>query len=321
MKIKFLATFIALIFLAACASATSAQACDSAQFIDHVIVDVPVAQGTLVMPGIHFTKSWQVKNQGTCDWTADYALVQSGGDALGTAEEAALPGLVAAGETVDISVCLTAPAQAGSYRGEWMLRNGEGQLFGVGPNGDRPLTTEFVVAELPEPVVYDFAQVICLAQWYSDRASFLPCEGEDDEQGLLDGYVRLNMEPALESSKRGNPPVIEVKPNNQSGGWIAGFFPPITIEEGDHFLATIGCMASNPQCALLFRLDYELPDGTRATLGEWEQIFDGKVGAINVDLSDLAGDEVRLILAVHENGGRSLQAIGFWLAARVERLN
>src|SRR3990170_5661367 len=309
-----------LFLLAACGvSPTADSECDKAQFVDHVIVDVPVQQGTTVMPGTLFTKTWEVVNNGSCNWIADYALVHSEGDAMGVADgEVALPSVVSPGQTVDISVPMVAPLAAGSYASEWMFRNADGEIFGVGPEGDRPLTAEIVVPELPEGVIYDFSQVVCLAQWHSDRATFLPCEGEDDEEGILNGYVRLNAEPAIEGSTRDNPPVIEVKPNNQPNGWLAGFFPSITIRDGDRFLATVGCLEEFPDCSVIFRLDYELEDGTHATLSEIPQVFDDEPGDLDVDLSGLSGQNVTLVLVILENGGRSVEARGYWLDARVE---
>jgi hypothetical protein len=47
-----------------------------------------------------------------------------------------LPGYVYPGETVDVSVTLTAPAVTGSYRGYWMLRNASGVLFGYGESAN-----------------------------------------------------------------------------------------------------------------------------------------------------------------------------------------
>ncbi len=39
--------------------------------------------GALVAPGAALVKRWRVRNDGTCPWTADYALVFIGGDQLG----------------------------------------------------------------------------------------------------------------------------------------------------------------------------------------------------------------------------------------------
>lgn len=321
MKRLFLLPFLGFLF-AACSAAPVSSTCDSAQFIDHVILDVPVQEGTVVMPGTLFTKTWQVLNDGQCDWTMEYALVHTAGDPMGAADVAIdLPAAVPSGQTVDLSIPMVAPDEPGTYTSEWMLQNANGELFGFGPENDRPLTVELVVPELPAGVVYDFNQVVCLAQWHSNRATFLSCDGVDDEDGVLNGYVRLNTDPALEGSSRGNPPAIEMKPNNQQGGWLAGFFPPVTIHEGDHFLATVGCMEGFPDCSVLFRLDYELEDGTHGTLAELPQVFDDVPGEFDVDLSSLSGQGVTLVLVVLENDGVSREARGYWLNARVENAN
>jgi hypothetical protein len=282
-----------------------------------VIVDLPVLEGTLVMPGMQFTKTWRVTNSGTCTWTSDYALVLSSGDALGAPKEVPLPHAVAPGESVDISVPVTAPPAAGGQRSEWMLRNAEGEIFGVGQEGERPLVAEFKVAALEPGVAYDFTQVMCLAPWHSDLATFLPCDDLPDEESSRIGYVRLNADPALEGSSQDNPHVIEVKPNN--GGWIAGFFPLAEVEDGDSFVATVGCMDKHEACSLLFQLDYELADGSRGTLAEWPEVYDEAASEFRVDLSSLAGQRITLILMVSENGGRTQDAVGFWLAPRIER--
>jgi hypothetical protein len=306
--------------LASCSGASISATCDSAQFVDHVILDVPVQDGTVVMPGTIFTKTWEIMNDGSCEWTMDYAFVHTSGTALGATDVVVnLPNAVTSGQVVDMSVPMLAPSNPGTYTSEWMLRNAQGELFGVGPQGDRSLSIEVVVPELPTGVVYDFNQVVCLAQWHSNRATFLSCDGLDDEEGLLNGFVRLNTDPALEASSRDNPVVIEMKPNNQQGGWLAGFFPPITIEEGDHFLATVGCMDGYADCSVLFQLDYELADGTHQTLAENAQVFDNLPGEMDVDLSSLAGQNVTLVLVVRENGGASREALGYWENARVEQ--
>lgn len=316
-----LTVVLGLPLLAACAglSGTFGGRCESAQFVDHVIVDVPVELGTTVMPGTQFTKTWRVQNDGDCTWSGETSLVLVDGDAMGGPSEVALGSELAPGETLDIAIELTAPERAGVQRGEWMLRNAEGELFGVGAEGDAPLVAELQVAELPVGVAYAFDQVHCLAQWHTDIATFLPCEGEDDEEGQRIGYVRLAVDPALEGSSRNNPTVIEVKPNNQDGGWMRGFFPAITIEDGDRFLATVGCMDDLPDCSILFSLEYELADGSVGTLGEWAERFDEETTDIEVDLSALAGEDARLVLVLEENGGRTLQAVGFWMNARIER--
>ena len=45
--------------------------CDAAAFVR----DVTIPDGTIVEPGRDFTKTWRLKNVGTCSWTTAYALV------------------------------------------------------------------------------------------------------------------------------------------------------------------------------------------------------------------------------------------------------
>lgn len=101
------------------------QVCDVAQFID----DVTIPDGTTFKPNETFTKTWRLKNVGTCSWTPSYAVVFSNGDSMNGPATQALAGNVNPGQTVDISVNLTAPAADGNYRGNWKLRNAAGVLF------------------------------------------------------------------------------------------------------------------------------------------------------------------------------------------------
>lgn len=101
------------------------QSCDVAQFID----DVTIPDGTTLKPNETFTKTWRLKNVGTCSWTPSYAVIFSSGDAMGGPATQALTGNVNPGQTVDISVDLTAPGTDGNYKGYWKLRNAAGVHF------------------------------------------------------------------------------------------------------------------------------------------------------------------------------------------------
>jgi hypothetical protein len=57
-----------------------------------------------------------------------------------------LPGRVAPGETVDVSVTLTAPNSIGRQVGYWMLRNPSGALFGYGNNAAQAFYVDIKVA-------------------------------------------------------------------------------------------------------------------------------------------------------------------------------
>lgn len=106
-------------------SAPPTQSCDVAQFID----DVTIPDGTTLKPNEAFTKTWRLKNVGTCSWTTSYAVVFSDGNSMSGPSTQALAGNVNPGQTVDISVNLTAPGTDGNYKGNWKLRNAAGVLF------------------------------------------------------------------------------------------------------------------------------------------------------------------------------------------------
>ncbi len=99
--------------------------CDKAKFI----TDVTVLDGTIFPPNEVFTKTWRIKNTGTCTWTTGYALVFDGGAQMGGASPKFLTGNVAPGETVDLSINFTSPATEGDYTGNWQIRNASNVLF------------------------------------------------------------------------------------------------------------------------------------------------------------------------------------------------
>jgi len=107
--------------------------CDWLAFVK----DVTIPDGTALKTGGTFIKTWRLKNQGTCTWTPDYALVFSSGVQMGDTVAVKLPGYVTPGNTVDVSVTLTAPSAPGNHRGYWMLRNASGSLFGYGDNANK----------------------------------------------------------------------------------------------------------------------------------------------------------------------------------------
>ncbi|MEN8243242.1 MAG: NBR1-Ig-like domain-containing protein [Chloroflexota bacterium] len=102
--------------------------CDLASFVD----DLSIPDGTELAPGQAFTKSWRIKNEGTCTWAAEYQMLYYGGEILSA--ETAYPLTdheVAPGDTLDISIEMTAPTTEGTYNMYWILRNADGENFGV----------------------------------------------------------------------------------------------------------------------------------------------------------------------------------------------
>jgi hypothetical protein len=115
---------------------------DAAAFVS----DVTVPDGTVFEPGETFTKTWRLRNDGDSTWTTSYSVVFDEGNDMGADASIPLTNEVAPGQTVDISVEMTAPDDVGEHSGFWLIRNAAGQIFGVGEDSDQPFFVVIVVA-------------------------------------------------------------------------------------------------------------------------------------------------------------------------------
>ncbi len=79
--------------------------------------------------GATFTKTWNLKNIGTCTWNTSYKAVFISGSAMGGPASKALTASVAPGETLTLSFSLTAPSSGGTYKGIWNLQDDSGKNF------------------------------------------------------------------------------------------------------------------------------------------------------------------------------------------------
>ncbi len=122
---------------------TDSSCTDKATFIQ----DITVLDNTRVSPGENFSKTWMLSNSGTCTWTPKYALVFVDGDQMSGKSPQLFTSEVVPGQTIDLSIALTAPASNGTYRGNWMLRNENGDRFGLGIDGDKPFWVQITVGE------------------------------------------------------------------------------------------------------------------------------------------------------------------------------
>jgi hypothetical protein len=285
--------------------------CDWAGFI----TDVTIPDGSFMTPGQDFTKVWRLVNWGVCTWTADYELIFVRGHGMNSTASVPLGEVVLPGGTVDVAVDFAAPVEGGEYKGYWMLRNASGIVFGLGSTADQPFWVAIEVIEPNPNYAYDFAIQLCEAHWQSQELGNMPCPGDNDNQ---DGFVDLLMDPILEN-KTENEPAIWVHPDENLDGWVTGTYPPIAIENGDHFVGWVGCLAESPGCNLTFSLDYRIGGGAVQNLGSWVEVHDGDVSVIDLDLSSLAGNDVTFIFVVEINGGQPPNANGFWFVPHIQR--
>jgi hypothetical protein len=109
------------------------------------VVDVTYLDNATVTAGADFIKTWRLENTGSQTWGADFKLVFESGDAMGGPASQPLGKVVTPGQTIDISVSLTAPTTPKTYRGNWMLATDSGTKFGIGTNADKPFWVQVVV--------------------------------------------------------------------------------------------------------------------------------------------------------------------------------
>jgi hypothetical protein len=279
-------------------------ACDKARFV----ADVTIPDGTIMSPGQTFKKTWSLTNVGTCAWVkGTYQIVFFSGEQMSAPASLAFAEDVPVGRTANFSVDMTAPSAAGSYRGYWMFKNASNQLFGIGSQANRPWWVDIKVSGGPvtpgTPVTpgpnmaYDFATNACAATWYTG-AGQIPanqCPGTD---GDPKGFVLKVSNPRLESGATDTRPGIITFPQNVQNGYIQGFFPAFRVQNGDRFRSTINCEYNATNCYVAFRLDYELGGQIRTFWGPFLERHEGRFYNVDVDLSRLAGSDVKFILTV-----------------------
>lgn len=101
--------------------------CAHASLQDENIVD-----GTIFKPGEQFTKTWYITNTSNCVWDTSYKIVFWDGDILGGGYVYNLPQVAGPGQTIPISLVLTAPTTDGEFISEWKLQTPDNINFGVG---------------------------------------------------------------------------------------------------------------------------------------------------------------------------------------------
>jgi len=288
--------------------------CNWARFV----ADVTIPDNTVILPGQSFTKVWRLQNAGACSWTNAYDLVFVNGTSMNAPAAVDFPGQVNPGQTVDLSVTLTAPSTPGTYTGNWQLRAGNGQVFGIGANANSAFWVKVVVDNPPAPIdpnaPLDFAASYCSARW-SGPMGYVPCpSGVNYDTG---GVYWTNT-PKLELDYQDDEPAIIMIPGGGTAGTISGLYPAVNVKSGDKFTALVGCVGGATNCNAMLQVNYIADGGAVQSLGSWNEKYEGGWTNISIDLNSLVGKSVQFILLVHNNGSSSGDQI-FWLTPKITR--
>ncbi|MBC8335335.1 MAG: hypothetical protein H8E29_08735 [Anaerolineales bacterium] len=301
--------------------------CDKAVFIG----DVNIPDDTLFPPGAQFSKTWRLKNIGTCIWTSDYKIVFVGGDTMGEKDEFPLPVTVQPGEVADITISLVAPNGIGNYQSNWQIQSPSGKLFGINNNikNDTPFWIKIIVGIIPTdtptatpsptvsptPIVtteYDFSAHTCEAIWRSG-SGILSCPGvENDDRG----FIQPGNSFILEGNNPATGPGLLTVPQTSNNGFIQGVFPATTVVNGSRFQATVGCEEGATSCAVLIRLDYQDENGQIHEFWGFGERYDGLNFEVDLDLSPLAGEKVNFVFTVLSLGSPDGDRV-LWIAPRI----
>jgi len=95
-----------------------------------------------------FRATWRLRNVGTCTWDSSYRFGFLSGERMSGPHSIPLGEIVPPGGEIELSVNLIAPAESGTYRGEWQLFSPDGRTFGVRAAVD---------VEVPSYAVTEFA--------------------------------------------------------------------------------------------------------------------------------------------------------------------
>ncbi|NLB70537.1 MAG: hypothetical protein GX797_00840 [Chloroflexi bacterium] len=279
------------------------------------VSDVTIPDGSKIVAGTSFTKTWRLKNSGTCKWDTGFDIVFVSGHQLGANAVYDFPKDVAPGETVDISINMVAPLAMGKYESNWMLFSNNGIRFGTGSDSKGPFWARIESVD-GKGIVYNFADRACDAKWSSGSRGSLPCPGDEKQPG--DGYVVAKNKPVREDGGVENEAGLITRPNNANDGYIQGIYPAFRIKDGDKFHAAVQCAGNTPGCKLKFELYIREVGGSFVELGEWREVYDQMWTYVEVDLSAYAGKDVEFSL-VAWNDGSTTNNIGLWLYPVIDR--
>lgn len=281
--------------------------------------DVTIPDNTVLASATNFTKTWRLKNSGQTTWSADYELVFSSGNAMEGKAASKIGTTVRPGETIDLSVDLKSPTTPGKYTGEWMLRNTNGKIFGLGEGADKSfwvvIQVENYKTESVPTDIYplDFVAKICKAQWKSNYDVVrTPC---DTDKSMTKANVAVLSKPKLENGYLDDERTIHMHLEGDNGSWIQGFYPAFEVKSGATFSALVGCLDGNKSCNVTINLDVRVDGGSIQNIGKWVETYDEKVTNINLNLNEYAGKKVEFILGISNRSNTTSEI--FWLAPRV----
>jgi len=171
--------------------------CHLARFVK----DVTIPDGATIDPSISFTKTWRLKNVGSCVWDSSYRIVFIDGTSM--SETKTFPwtgGVVGYGGTADLSVDLFTPRMPGTYQGNFMLLAPDGTYFGLGVENKAFWVRIVVNVPNSPPAVPAIVSPLQGGVLYCGYTNTLDWGIPYDDKGIADYEVMLEISPTYCSS-------------------------------------------------------------------------------------------------------------------------
>ena len=173
-------------------------------------------------------------------------------------------------------------------------------------------TPRVLVTQQP---VADLVANACSAQWQANDGT-LDCPGQ---AGDLRGTVSILNQAALEDGTTVSQPALLTVPSSSQDGYILALYPQYQVQAGDRFQTLAGCEHGYDLCSVLFRVSYLDAAGAAHDLWSLGEFQDGQYFELDLDLSELAGQQVRFVLSTN-NLGDSTGDRALWVAPRIVHL-
>lgn len=176
------------------------------------IADVTIPDGATIAPSSPFVKTWQVQNSGTCDWGAGFSLVFVSGNQMAGASPSPIPATLA-GQNVNLSLNMIAPAQPGRYQSVWQLQASNGALFGT------RVDVIIVVPGAPTPIPPTAPPVSCsgspqISFFVANPATIQPGQITTLSWGAVTNATNVVLQSPQGNSGVATPGQIQVQPGS-----------------------------------------------------------------------------------------------------------
>jgi hypothetical protein len=177
----------------------------------------------------------------------------------------------------------------------------------------------------PENVVLDFTSDLCSADW-SNSGEYLPCPGDVSDTSSGFSMV-VNKAELTDGTETVSPSLLMIPPHGSRFGGLFGAYPEITIYPGDHFKAILACQESDAGCAVSYALHYydaygnfyEVSPNLGPSPINNHNPEEDTWTEVDIDLSYLAGNTVRIILTIRTEGD-PLAYPALWIGPHIQRL-